>query len=106
MSEERIADIWNRKEGALSEEIAEIVSKEAEKIYREINKMLQQENVNALTSDIRAGRLTQSMRKAKDKRVKDYLHIYECVLAGNYNVGIVKMINVWYNYGEISGLVF
>lgn len=106
LSEEHIVDIWNRKEGALSGEIAEIVSKGEEKIYCEINKTLQQENVNALTSDIRAERLKQSKRKAKDVRINAYLDIYESVLVDNYNAGIVKMKNIWYNYGEISRLGF
>lgn len=106
LSEERIADIWNRQEGALSGEIADIISKAEEKLYREISKTLQQENVNALISDIRAERLTLSKRKGKDARIKTYLHIYGSALVDNYNVGIVKMKNVWYNYGEISRLGF
>lgn len=106
LSEAHIAEIWNRQDEPLSGKIAEIISTGEENLYSAVNEMLQREQINTFTVNIRSKLLTQGKQKDKDFRIKAYLNAYGSVLVDNYNVGIFKEENAWYNYDEISKLGF
>lgn len=106
LSEDTIADIWNRRENSLCEKIKEILNAGEEKLYGNINTMLKKEEINAFSADIRVKRLAYAKQRNEDKRIEMYLNIYGSFLVDNYGVGRFKSNFCWYNYDEISKLGF
>ncbi len=106
LSEDTIADIWNRQENSLCEMIRVKLNDGEEKLYGDINTLLKKEGINTYAASIRAKRLDYAKQKNEDKRIKIYLNIYGSVLVDNYGVGKFKKNCCWYNYDEISKLGF
>lgn len=90
LSADSIADIWNRKDETLLEEIEKIIKTQEDKLYERINAILRQSSVNLCTADIRASRVRYCKQKDEDRRITAYLNVYRAVLLDNYNAGINK----------------
>lgn len=106
LSDDSIADIWNRKEEPLSEKIEKIIKAEEDKLYERINVILRQKSAHIYTADIRASRVSYWKQKDVDRRIAKYLNVYGAFLVDNYNIGINKNGRFLYNYDKISKLGF